>query len=243
MPNVLPTPGTAWLRDATTWWVTAITQRGVLLHSETGQALTVPTYAWPADFQPQAVEVSDRRVLRALLIGGAGGARFERLWDQAAALDVDVDYHIPWAKDSGSGSGGSYPKKPLPPDIDLVILVPLMSHGQYWWYARRVKEEGLPMIVTHPQGFQENLRQGLRGLASQGKIPGLREEDYGAVPPSRRAGWWELSSSDQWVWREPLWREPLWREPLGHGRRGDDGLAAVLAAVLAGLGSLLAWGR
>lgn len=229
MSSNLPDPGSAWLQGSTTWWVTAITQRGVLLHSELGQAVTVPPYAWPGEFAPRDAQTRQRRVLRALLIGGASGAPFERLWDRAAQLDVDIDYHIPWAKESGSRSAGAFPKKPLPPDIDLVIVLPLMSHQQYNWYLKLVKGEGVPMLVVQSQGFLPGLQQGLKGLAAQGKIPGLHEEDYGAVPSSRRTGWWELSSHGQWVWKEPK----------GSSRSGEGLLAAVLAA----LGSLLAWRR
>jgi hypothetical protein len=230
MPNPLPTPGSVWLRGSTTWWVTAITQRGVLLHSELGQALTVPPYAWPGDFTPRDSETRQRRVLRGLLIGGASGVPFERLWDRAAQLDVDIDYHIPWSKDSGSKSAGSFPKRPLPSDIDLVILVPLMGHAQYNWYLKLVKGEGVPMLVVQSQGFLSGLQKGLRALATQGKIPGLLEEDYGAVPRSRRTGWWELSVAGQWTWKEA-------------SRRAEPAVArgGLLAAVLAGLSALLVW--
>lgn len=183
----VPEIGSEWRSSKTgrTYRVIHAEPGRVLLQGDV-QTVTVPHYEWPGIYRPMidASEDTDQTIT-ALLVGGAEGRHFERLWDQAAELGVEMKYH--W--------GGKLKRVPdsLPIDINLVIF--LSSHiGHAAQDATKNMAKGVVPIAHAPSGgFKHYL---------EAELDKLGFERFGATPTIRRP-----SGHYSWEGRAYVWKE------------------------------------
>ena len=206
MAGALPDPGSAWIGpEGVTWWIVAITPRGVLVHSERGDQRTIARWDWPEGLRPaQPTQACARIPLRAMLVGGtARPPHFERLRSLAQDADIDVVFHVPWNKDAGSRKGRFLRVDPAA-EVEIVLLLSdVMSHAQYGWYKRSAKDHNVPFLTLPSRGFAHELEKGLRRLATDPRLEDRLAEWFGsgASVSCFSDGWWELTEAG-WERRE-----------------------------------------
>lgn len=228
MPLSLPAPGSTWTTAAgETWTVAAITGARVLLYGENGAFRDVQAYAWPGDFTRAAtVDPGSTEPVIAMLLGGATGDHFRRIRDQALALGIAIDVHLPYNPGRGMGTTR------IPVDVQLVIgLVSHADHSSMGEMRAQAKARGLPVALVPSAGFKAALAAEIQRLRVGTPRPG-----YGALGPGPPLSlvhrpWREWDATSQaWIVRGASVPGP--REP------GEE---TVLALVLAGIGAGLAW--
>jgi len=219
--------------DIGTMWVHAQSQRlyrvlhvdpqRVLLQGDV-QTMKIPLYDWPGQLEPfiEAGHEEEAPVITALLVGGSEGHHFDRIWDQAADLGVDIDYH--WA-----GDLKRLPSK-LPSDIQLVIvLVSHLSHSMYDATKLMAKSHATPLARVPSSGFKPSLQLELSKLGFEG---------YGATYRKRptRDGHYSWTGST-YEWREPAVElPPPPSGPVASGSSPEsEPMLGVMAMALLGL--------
>lgn len=218
-------------RSGVTWYVIAHTRAGILMQSNVGGSKTIPYYQWPVPWLEDELQKGAPPVLMAMLVGGAPGQHFERIWDHASDLNVDIDYHVP--VDQKHQRATRVP--PIPQGVDvLILLVSHMSHTIYYHYKKLAGEAGVPLISLTSKGFKPQLEVGMRRLIEGGHLPNVLQEQYGAVPRIRRKGWWEASGT-KWVWREAGNRQIARDQPSSGGSEeaAPWGLVALVLSIIA----------
>lgn len=153
-----PKNGSVW-KDSNTgalYRVAQATRNSVLLIGDFGR-LKVPNYEWPGPFVIVDGEEEGSEDIVALLVGGATGQHFQRVWEQAAELGVDIEYHWPY-------DVKNIPTK-IPSDVNLVIaLVSHVSHDAYGNTKKMAKSSRIPFARAPSSGFQHALAEELTKL-------------------------------------------------------------------------------
>lgn len=186
----MPAVGTMWrsTQSGELYRVLHVDTQRVLLQGDV-QTVRVPTYSWPSDLEP-VIEVpqgGDAEATVALLVGGAEGHHFDRLWDQAAELGIDVAYH--W-----NGELSRLPSK-IPVDVQLVIiLVSHISHRPYDEAKSMARTKDLPLVHVPSGGFKPSLQAELAKIGFEG---------FGAF-----SGRLEHRGHYSWTGSTYEWREP-----------------------------------
>jgi len=181
-----PDIGSIW-RSSTTgnsYRVLHVDDQKIVLQSDT-QTIKMPLYQWPADMSPVIDAIGPSEGLKALVVGGSEGRHFERLWDQAADLGVDLAYH--W-----NGQLKRIPSS-LPADINLVII--LVSHiGHPQQNAVKLMTKGVVPVAYVPSGgFKPSLQTEMKKLGF---------EQFGAARARPRS-----RGHYSWTGRSYIWRE------------------------------------
>jgi hypothetical protein len=153
-----PKSGSIW-KDSSTgamYRVAHVTRNHVLLVGDLG-AHTVQNYEWPGAFVLVESDEDESEDIIALLVGGATGQHFQRAWEQAAELGVDIEYHWPY-------DVKNIPTK-IPSDVNLVIaLVSHVSHDAYGNSKKMAKSSRIPFARAPSAGFQGSLAEELKKL-------------------------------------------------------------------------------
>lgn len=163
----LPQQGSIWTKGGVEYRVVHADASRVKLVGPTGLSV-VPLYEWPAGHAPVTVQASAEPVI-AMLVGGSTGRHFDRLWEQAADIGVDLQYHWPAGRTVGP------PRLPL--DVQLVVM--LVSHVPHKTYdAAKLLAKGarVPVARVPSGGFQASLKDELDKLGI--------ETQYGLLPSS-----------------------------------------------------------
>ena len=220
LPSKLPIPGTTWTRGGATWWATAVTIRGVLLHSEHGEEITIPAWVWPEEFRPETAEEEKREVHRphvALLIGGDAGKWFDLMYRAAENVGIEIRHHV---------SGRQRRLGTIPVDTEIIVLMTShVGHPMAEQVRRTSKQEGIPRLDTHAQGFERHLVEGLKRLGLS--VP----EGYGGLHLS--GIYWEWDGK---AWHQHEVGEDTWDAPCDGYDTGLAGLLALTTIILAARG-------
>lgn len=166
----VPDIGTMWRSSSQKklFRVVHVDPRRVLLQGDTGM-VEIPVYDWPL---PDLAPVIDQetvapRALSALLVGGAEGSHFIRVWEQAADLGVDLMFH--WNMELRQLPSS------LPAGIDLVILlVSHMTHDKQE-KVKSIAKGSVPIARVASSGFRHQLQQELTKLGFDEGFGGLAE--------------------------------------------------------------------
>jgi hypothetical protein len=167
--------------------------------------------------------------LRAMMIGGAEGRHFLRVFDMAKEQGVDIEEHSP----------GDYksPSAEIPKNINLLIfLVSHMAHKQMDGVKTVAKLRGIPIAMVRSDGFAHGLeneldRLKMHPMKSYGGYGGYGGMEHPLGDPAN--DWWRTWNGVCWV--VTTRREVLARE---EEESGDGGLllgasALALLALLA----------
>lgn len=158
----LPQVGSVWLRNGRETFRFVNVDSHVLLMGDTGVS-RVSIYEWPpaglSELHPGRDPARQEAPPRcAMLVGGATGRHFTRLWEQAAEINIDIEYH--WPVDV------THPPAKLPSDVDLLIgLVSHVSHKNLNSARALAKSRNVPIALVPSSGFRHSLQLELERLS------------------------------------------------------------------------------
>lgn len=216
---MFPTPGTTWRnpQDKTVFRVLHANRRRVLLMGDTG-TVEIPLYNWPGPLLPVIDVEEEGEDIVAVLVGGSTGQHFTRLWEQAAEIGVDIEYHWPWR-----------PPTVLPKNVSLVIvLVSHVAHENYFQVKAIAQEAQVPIARVPSSGFRHAL---------QGELTKLGFGDsFGALSRNTERGVYTWTGTAyEWTPLTPL-------QPVPAPERGEivgitTGAKILLGGIAAGIGT------
>lgn len=224
----MPTPpevGSLWRNpQGEIFRVIKVTPYAVKLQSNTGVS-DISGYDWPLTLSQVIEEVSPAdSVITALLVGGEEGKHFDRLWEQAADVGVEISHHWP-----GGGYATTMPS--TLPGVDLVIfLTSHLGHPAFNNVKKMLVSQPIPAAHVQSQGFQYKLRSELTRLKLE--------------PPSGFGGLVQPADRKvyrgHYVWTGRAWTWSSASEVSLDTEASNSGIGwAMVVGVLTGLTSLL----
>jgi hypothetical protein len=227
-----PIPGTEWTNGEKTGRIVKSDGRLVRLATDSG-VVDVALRDWPGDWcristneeVDKAEAALGMKRLRTMMIGGAEGRHFLRIFDMAKEQGVDIEEHSPGDKSPSSNVRG---------DIELMIF--LVSHMGHWHMdgiKSVAKARGIPIAMVRSDGFAYGLENELDRLKMHPmkKYGGMSSADLPLGDPAN--DWWYTWNGVCWVVttrREILARE---EEENGNGGLLLGASALALLALLA----------
>jgi hypothetical protein len=171
----------------------------------------------PADIEylAEAGALVDDKAVQAMIVGGAGGRHWQRLFRICGQLGVHALDHVPEDKLRRAPAN-------IRPDVELLIV--LVSHGGHAGTDRFIKAAKLarvPYVLVPSQGFKRVLGEYL--IEHQELFQGLRS----GAPP---VNWW-------WEWTDQGWELMTFDEQSVE----DNSTGSLIAAGLAAAAAVFFW--